>query len=100
MGEQDQQKAVPTPPQGGASLAQAAGAAGVDVGAFDPGEHKAAEVKDVLAEATEAEKAAIAGQEQAGDNRKSVLKAAGVDEGVRLDATGREMHPWEKQPKG
>lgn len=106
--QQDKQKqgGAPSP----ASLAQSTGRepapSAVDTGAlqtsepaFVPSEHTAAEVRDELADATAAEKAVIAGQEQAGDNRKSVLKAAGVAEGQRFDKTGREMHPWEVPPK-
>lgn len=66
---------------------------------FDPSEHTAAEVKDALEEASEDEKRKIAAAEAAGRGRKTVLSAAGLQEGVRVDASGRVMHPWEVAPK-
>jgi hypothetical protein len=66
---------------------------------FNPSEHKAAEVVEELEDATEAERLRIAAAEQADKNRKSVLEAAGVEEGERLDASGRRLHPWEVLPK-
>lgn len=69
-----------------------------DKDVFDPADHTAAEVKAELAEATEEEKAAIAGAEAAGKNRKSVLAEAGVKEGERLDSSGRRLFPWEVVP--
>lgn len=65
---------------------------------YNPDEHTAAEVKDELAEADEAEKLQIAAAEQAGKNRPSVLKAAGVEDGMRLDRSGRVLLPWEVAP--
>lgn len=65
---------------------------------FDPTDHKATEVVEQLQEASEEEKLQIAAAEQAGKNRKSVLEAAGVDESVRLDASGRRLNPWEVAP--
>lgn len=66
---------------------------------FDPSEHKAAEVVEELEGASEEEKLRIAAAEQADKNRKTVLEAAGVEEDVRLDASGRRLHPWEVLPK-
>lgn len=66
---------------------------------FDPSDHKADEVKAELAKADEDEKLRIAAAEQADKNRKSVLEAAGVEEGVRLDASGRRLNGWETAPK-
>lgn len=65
---------------------------------FDPSDHTAAEVKAELEQASEEEALKIAAAEQAGKNRKSVLEAAGVDENVRLDASGRVLHGWEVAP--
>ena len=66
---------------------------------FDPSEHTADEVKAELEQASEEEKAQIAAAEMAGKNRKSVLAASGVEEGERLDSTGRRLLPWEVAPK-
>lgn len=65
---------------------------------FDPAEHTAAEVKEVLKEATPEEKAEIVVAERAGDARRSVIKAAGEDPDVRTDASGRVLNPWEVSP--
>lgn len=69
-----------------------------DQDTFNPTEHSADEVKAVLAEADEAEKARIAGAESAGKARKSVLAEADVKEGERLDSSGRRLFPWEVVP--
>lgn len=66
---------------------------------FNPGDHTAPDVVDVLEDANEEEKLRIAAAEQADKNRKTVLEAAGVEEGERLDASGRRLHPWEVLPK-
>lgn len=65
---------------------------------FNPDEHSAAEVKEELAQASEEEKLQVAAAEQAGKNRKSVLAAAGVEDGMRLDRSGRALYPWEVAP--
>lgn len=70
-----------------------------ETAAYDPSEHTVEEVKDELDSASESEKMRIAAAEQAGKGRKSVLAAAGVDESVRLDASGRRLHPWEILPQ-
>lgn len=66
---------------------------------FDPAEHTAPEVVEELESASEEEKLRIAAEEQAGKNRKTVLEAAGVDENVRLDSSGRRLFPWEVAPQ-
>lgn len=66
---------------------------------FDPAEHTAAEVVEELEDAPEDEKRAIAAAELSGKARKTVLEAAGVDPGVRMDATGRILNGWEVAPK-
>jgi hypothetical protein len=66
---------------------------------FNPSDHKADEVVEKLEEASEEERLKIAAAEQADKGRKSVLEAAGVEGDVRLDASGRRLHPWEVLPK-
>lgn len=66
---------------------------------YDPADYKADEVVAELEDASEDEKLRIAAAEQAGKGRKSVLEAAGVEENVRLDASGRRLHGWEVAPK-
>lgn len=65
---------------------------------FNPEEHKADEVADYLEDADEAERLRVAAAEQAGKGRKSVLEAAGVEPGTRMDASGRILNPWEVAP--
>lgn len=65
---------------------------------FKPEEHTAAEVVEELEEATPVEVAKIVGAELAGKNRKTVLEAAGVEEGERRDSSGRVLNPWEVAP--
>lgn len=71
-----------------------------DTGVFDPTDHNADEVKDYLDDATEQEKGRVGAAEAApdGKRRKTVLEAAGVDEGVRMDASGRRLNGWEVEP--
>lgn len=69
-------------------------------GPFDPSEFKAPEVVEHLAEADDAEKAAIAAAElQRAKPRKTVLEAADADPNQRYDASGRALMPWEVLPK-
>jgi hypothetical protein len=66
---------------------------------YNPDEHKAGDVVDKLEEATPEEKDQIVAAELKGKQRKSVLEAAGVDVGARMDGSGRVLNDWEVLPE-
>lgn len=66
---------------------------------FNPDEHKAADVVDKLESASAEDKDKIVAAELQGKQRKSVLEAAGVDVGARMDGSGRVLLDHEVLPK-
>lgn len=66
---------------------------------YNPDEHKAADVVDKLEKASDEDKSKIAAAELQGKQRKSVLEAAGVDVGARMDGSGRVLNDWEVLPQ-
>lgn len=66
---------------------------------YNPDEHKAADVVEKLEGASEEDKNKIVAAELQGKQRKSVLEAAGVDAGARMDASGRVLGDHEVLPE-
>lgn len=66
---------------------------------FDPSTKSVDEVNAKLEKASESERTAILKAEQGGKARKTILEPYGIDPDARVDASGRELYPWEMDPK-
>jgi hypothetical protein len=66
---------------------------------FDPSTAKVGEVLSKLEKADEQERTRILNAERAGQARKTILEAYGIDPDERADAEGRVLYPWEVSPE-
>lgn len=65
----------------------------------DPKDFKVDEVNDYLEAADDEELSRVLAAEAAEEGRKTILEAHGYDTSVRRDGSGRELYPWEVDPK-